>query len=50
VKYNLAEIDAERRTGYAWYQPRPLQLLEKEYPKWAVKWLGKTLRGPQRVL
>jgi PelA/Pel-15E family pectate lyase len=38
VKYTLAEIDPERRTGYAWYQTGPRGLLEKDYPKWQAKW------------
>ncbi len=38
VRYSLAEIDPERRTGYAWYQPKPKDLLEKDYPKWQAKW------------
>lgn len=37
-KYALAEIENERRTGYAWYGTWPAKLLESEYPKWAKKW------------
>ena len=37
-KYNLAEIEQERRAGYAWYGTWPAKLLEKEYPAWAKKW------------
>ena len=37
-KYNLAEIDPERRTGYAWYGTWPAKLLAKEFPNWAKKW------------
>ena len=37
-KYNLAEIDPERRTGYAWYGTWPAKLLAKEYPNWVKKW------------
>jgi PelA/Pel-15E family pectate lyase len=36
-KTKLAEIDNERRVGYAWYGVWPQQLLEKEYPAWAKK-------------
>ena len=39
-KYSLAEIDPERRTGYAWYGTWPEKLLAKEFPKWAKKWDG----------
>ncbi|MDQ3813255.1 MAG: pectate lyase, partial [Armatimonadota bacterium] len=42
IRYNLAEIDEERRTGYAWYVTRPKDLLEKEYPAWQAKWAGKS--------
>ena len=37
-KYTLAEIDPERRTGYAWYGTWPAKLLAKEYPNWEKKW------------
>ncbi len=37
-KYDLAEIEHERRTGYAWYGTWPAKLLEQEYPKWAKRW------------
>lgn len=33
-KYAVAEIELERRTGYAWYGTWPLNLLEKEFPVW----------------
>jgi PelA/Pel-15E family pectate lyase len=36
-KYNLTEIEVERRAGYAWYGTWPKQLLEKDYPLWAQK-------------
>jgi PelA/Pel-15E family pectate lyase len=38
VKYGLAEIEHERRTGYAWYGHRPAELLAKDYPAWRKKW------------
>jgi PelA/Pel-15E family pectate lyase len=38
IRYNLADIEEERRTGYAWYQSKPKDLLEKDYPKWQAKW------------
>jgi PelA/Pel-15E family pectate lyase len=34
IKYSLAEIEHERRTGYGWYTTAPASLLEKEYPAW----------------
>ena len=34
VRYNVAEIGKERRTGYQWYVVAPLNLLETEYPAW----------------
>jgi PelA/Pel-15E family pectate lyase len=34
IKYNVAEIEPERRNGYAWYVLSPNELLEKDYPKW----------------
>ncbi len=38
VKYSLAEIEQERRTGYGWYTNAPAALLEKDYPAWRAKW------------
>src|SRR5215217_5429666 len=32
VKYSLAEIEHERRTGYNWYVEEPAKLLERDYP------------------
>lgn len=37
VRYSLAEISKERRTGYAWYGDWPAKLLEQEYPAWRKK-------------
>jgi PelA/Pel-15E family pectate lyase len=34
VKYNLSEIEEERRTGYAWYGDWPAKLLKEDYPAW----------------
>lgn len=36
-KYSVAEIEGERRGGYAWYGTWPQQLLAKDYPEWAKK-------------
>jgi PelA/Pel-15E family pectate lyase len=37
IKYDVAEIEAERRNGYAWYISEPNELLEKDYPRWKQK-------------
>ena len=37
IKYSVAEIEHERRTGYGWYSNRAADLLTKEYPAWRVK-------------
>jgi PelA/Pel-15E family pectate lyase len=33
-KYNLQEIENERRIGYSWYGSWPERIITKEYPKW----------------
>jgi PelA/Pel-15E family pectate lyase len=38
IKYSLAEIEHERRTGYSWYGTAPAGLLAKDYPAWQRKW------------
>lgn len=38
VRYNIAEIDEERRNGYGWYVEEPAELLDKDYPAWRKKW------------
>lgn len=35
--YALAEIEQERRVGYAFYGDWPASLLEKDYPRWRAK-------------
>lgn len=37
VKYSLAEIEHERRVGYAWYVTEPAALLSKDYPAWETR-------------
>ena len=37
VKYSVAEIEHERRTGYNWYVEEPAKLLKKDYPAWKKK-------------
>ncbi|MBO9619448.1 MAG: pectate lyase [Niabella sp.] len=40
VVYSLAEVERERRDGYAWYTYAPQKALE-QYPKWQKKWAPK---------
>jgi PelA/Pel-15E family pectate lyase len=42
VRYGYAEIERERRLGYAYYGNWPAQLLRREYPEWAAKWSDST--------
>jgi PelA/Pel-15E family pectate lyase len=37
IRYDVSEIEAERRNGYAWYVSEPNQLLSKDYPNWIAK-------------
>jgi PelA/Pel-15E family pectate lyase len=37
IRTSLAEIEHERRTGYAWLGTWPQALLEKEYPAWKAR-------------
>ncbi len=37
-KKTIAEVENERRIGYAWYGVWPLKLVREDYPKWAAKW------------
>ena len=37
IKYDVSQIEAERRNGYAWYVDGPRDLLTKDYPKWKGK-------------
>lgn len=34
VKYDVAEIEDERRNGYRWYTDEPARLLNRDYPAW----------------
>lgn len=38
IKFSLAEIEHERRTGYRWYVNSPAKLLAQDYPAWQKKW------------
>ncbi|MBI4603553.1 MAG: pectate lyase [Planctomycetes bacterium] len=42
VRSSLAEIEHERRVGYAWYSDAPRALLERDYPAWK----RRTSAGP----
>jgi PelA/Pel-15E family pectate lyase len=48
IKYSLAEIEHERRTGYGWYTSAPARLLEKDYPAWRAKWGTRSTRRNAR--
>jgi PelA/Pel-15E family pectate lyase len=37
-KKTIAEVEYERRTGYAWYGEWPEKLLKQEYPAWSARW------------
>jgi PelA/Pel-15E family pectate lyase len=37
IRRRLADIEHERRIGYAWYTTAPARLLEKEYPAWQAR-------------
>jgi PelA/Pel-15E family pectate lyase len=39
IVYSLAEVERERRTGYAWYVYDPAEILQL-YPAWKKKWSG----------
>ncbi len=38
IRYNVAEIEAERRNGYQWYVSTPARLVDEDYPAWRRKW------------
>lgn len=37
-RYNLTEVENERRQGYAWYGTWPKKILEKDYAAWVKKY------------
>ncbi len=39
IHYELSEVEAERRLGYAWYSRRAESLLTKDYPAWRRRWI-----------
>jgi PelA/Pel-15E family pectate lyase len=38
IKYDVAEIEDERRNGYRWYVDEPAKLINVDYPTWRKKW------------
>jgi PelA/Pel-15E family pectate lyase len=38
VRGSYAEIERERRTGYAYYGAWPANLITRDYPAWCAKW------------
>lgn len=40
IKYDVMQIEAERRNGYAWYVQSPLDLISEDYPKWKARTEG----------
>lgn len=40
VHDQLADIERERRLGYAWLGDWPAKLLERDHPSWQAKWAG----------
>jgi PelA/Pel-15E family pectate lyase len=45
IRYELSEIERERRGGYRYYGDWPLSLIEEEYPAWAAR-TAKTCESP----
>ncbi|MEP6850509.1 MAG: pectate lyase [Acidobacteriota bacterium] len=41
IHYDVSEIEAERRNGYAWYGTWAKGLLERDYPKWKEQFSKK---------
>jgi len=37
VKWQMSEIEYERRNGYRWYVDSPRRLLDVDYPRWRAK-------------
>ena len=52
IRYNVAEIEEERRNGYRWYVDEPAALINNDYPAWRKKWPSvnrKPLESKPRV-
>lgn len=45
IKYDVSEIEAERRNGYAWYVSSPAKLIGEEYPAWRKKLAASVKTG-----
>ncbi len=41
IKYDVAQIEDERRNNYQWYVNTPAKLLDEDYPAWQKKMKGK---------
>ena len=37
IRYDVSQIEAERRNGYAWYVTEPNKLLNEDYSKWKAR-------------
>jgi PelA/Pel-15E family pectate lyase len=48
VKYSVAEIEHERRTGYNWYVNAPAQLIRTDYPAWRERYFSRKGAKSQR--
>ena len=44
VRYDIAEIELERRNGYAWTGTWPARLIDTEYPRWQARVSGSRAR------
>nr|AAW84070.1 pectate lyase [uncultured bacterium] len=40
IKYDVTQVEAERRNGYAWYVTAPNELVNEDYLKWKGKSAG----------
>ena len=38
IRYDVSQIEEERRNGYRWYTDEPEKLLKADYPAWRIKW------------
>lgn len=45
IKYDVSEIEAERRNGYAWYVSAPAKLIGEEYAAWRKKLAASVKTG-----
>ena len=46
IKYDLADIEHERRNGYSWLGGYATALLERDYPQWQQHWAPASGRRP----